>query len=41
MDIKSVETILGNWDVGDLVNFRQATKGVLNVNWVVKTVKGK
>jgi len=41
MDRREFETILGNWDVGDVVSLRQATKGVVNVNWVVKTTKGR
>jgi homoserine kinase type II len=41
MDRKSIETILENWDVGNLVSFKQAMKGVVNVNWIVKTKKGK
>jgi homoserine kinase type II len=41
MDRRELETILANWDVGELVSFRQATSGVVNVNWVVKTTKGR
>jgi Ser/Thr protein kinase RdoA (MazF antagonist) len=41
MNRRELETILENWDVGDLVSFRQATMGLVNVNWVVKTTKGR
>jgi len=41
MNRKNIEIILRNWDTGDLVSLRQATKGVVNINWVIKTAKGK
>ena len=41
MDRRELRTILGNWNIGDLVSLRQATKGVVNVNWIVKTTKGR
>jgi homoserine kinase type II len=39
MDKREVETLLKNWDIGDLASYRQAREGVVNVNWILKTTK--
>jgi homoserine kinase type II len=41
MDSREIRKLLENWDIGDLVSRRQASKGVVNVNWILKTAKGK
>jgi homoserine kinase type II len=41
MGTQELEAILENWDVGELISFNQTTKGVVNVNWDVKTAKGR
>ncbi len=41
MDKREIKTLLDNWDIGELVSSRQARKGVVNINWIVKTSRGK
>jgi Ser/Thr protein kinase RdoA (MazF antagonist) len=41
MDKREIKTLLSNWDIGELISFRQARKGVVNINWIVKTTSGK
>jgi len=41
MDQREIKTLLENWDIGELVSCRQAEKGVVNINWIVKTTRGK
>jgi len=41
MDKKEIEALLKNWDIGELVSHKQATKGVVNINWILNTTKGK
>jgi len=41
MDKKEIEVLLKNWDIGDLISHKQARKGVVNINWVLKTAKGR
>lgn len=41
MDRREIETLLSNWDIGELVSFRLSEKGVVNVNWIVRTSRGK
>jgi len=41
MDKREIKTLLENWDIGKLISCRQAEKGVVNINWIVKTVQGK
>jgi len=41
MDKREIKTLLGNWDIGELVSCRRAEKGVVNINWIVKTTQGK
>jgi homoserine kinase type II len=36
-----IKTLLENWDIGELVSYRRAEKGVVNINWIVKTTQGK
>lgn len=33
--------LIDKWNVGNLISCKQAEKSVVNVNWVVKTAKGK
>jgi Ser/Thr protein kinase RdoA (MazF antagonist) len=41
MDKIEIKMLLDNWDVGKLVSYRQAGKGVVNVNWIIRTTHGK
>jgi homoserine kinase type II len=41
MDKQEIESLLEKWDIGKLVSCRQARKGVVNVNWIVNTKRGK
>jgi len=41
MDQREIETLLENWNIGKLVSCREAERGVVNINWVVKTSQGK
>jgi Ser/Thr protein kinase RdoA (MazF antagonist) len=41
MDKQEIEVLLENWDIGDLINCKQATKGVVNINWILKTTRGR
>jgi len=41
MDQREIKTLLENWDIGELVSCTRLEKGVVNVNWIVKTSQGK
>ena len=41
MDKREMKTLLENWDIGKLISCRQAEKGVVNINWIIKTAQGK
>jgi homoserine kinase type II len=41
VDKREIKTLLENWDIGKLISCKQAGKGVVNINWIVKTSKGK
>jgi homoserine kinase type II len=41
MDKTEIKTLLENWDIGKLISCRQTEKGVVNINWIVKTTQGK
>jgi homoserine kinase type II len=41
MDKREIKKLLENWDIGELISCRQAQKGVVNINWIVKTTQGK
>lgn len=41
MDTLELEAILGNWNIGEPRGFKQTTKGAVNINWNVKTAKGR
>jgi homoserine kinase type II len=41
VDKREIKTLLENWDIGELVSCRQAEKGVVNINWIVKTSQRK
>jgi len=41
MDKREIEAVLKNWDIGDLISHERARKGVVNVNWILKTTKGR
>jgi len=41
MNRREIKMLLENWDIGELVSCRQAEKGVVNINWIVKTTQGK
>ena len=41
MDRRKIETLLKNWDIGDLISHRPAKKGVVNINLMLKTTKGR
>jgi len=38
---REIRVLLKSWAVGDLISHRQARKGVVNANWILKTAKGK
>lgn len=41
MDKREIELLLKNWDIGDLISYKQAIKGVVNINWILRTTKGR
>jgi homoserine kinase type II len=43
MNMRSGKTaqLLEKWDLGSLISHRRLEKGVVNVNWIVKTTQGK
>lgn len=41
MDKIEIKTLLENWNIGELISHRRLEKGVVNVNWIVKTTQGK
>jgi homoserine kinase type II len=41
MNKREIETVLENWNIGELISYRKARKGVVNINWIVKTTLGK
>ena len=41
MDKREIRELLSNWTIGELVSCRQARKGVVNINWIIKTTQGK
>jgi homoserine kinase type II len=41
MDKKEIEALLKNWNIGDLISHKQAEKGVVNINWILRTTKGR
>jgi len=41
MSSREIKKLLDNWDVGGLISCRQARKGVVNINWIVKTTLWK
>jgi homoserine kinase type II len=41
MDRREIEALLENWTIGDLISYKQARKGVVNINWIIKTAKGR
>jgi homoserine kinase type II len=41
MDKRGIEALLKNWNIGDLISHEQARKGVVNINWILRTTKGR
>jgi len=41
MDKSKLKNVIFNWDIGELLSHQQAKKGVVNINWILKTTKGK
>ena len=41
MDKREIESLLMKWDIGELVSRRQTRKGVVNINWILRTTRGK
>ena len=37
----NIKKILSNWNIGKILNYRKATKGLVSNNWIIKTNKGK
>jgi hypothetical protein len=37
MDKSEIKALLKNWDVGNLISYRKAKKGVVNINWIIRT----
>jgi len=41
MEKREIEALLENWDIGNLISHKQARKGVVNINWILKTTRGR
>jgi Ser/Thr protein kinase RdoA (MazF antagonist) len=41
MHKREIESLLEKWDIGELVSCKQARKGVVNINWILRTKWGK
>lgn len=41
MNKKQINRILSSWNVGKLISYQQTTAGAVNINWIVRTTKGK
>jgi len=41
MDKEKIKKIISNWRIGELIRYQQAKKGVVNINYILKTNKGK
>jgi len=41
MEKQKLNELISLWDIGEVLSFKKATKGVVNTNWIVKTSKGK
>lgn len=41
MEKQKLKEVLSSWDIGEVLSFKKAKKGVVNTNWIVKTKKGK
>jgi homoserine kinase type II len=41
MNKREIKALIENWDIGDLISHRRAEKGVVNINWILKTTKGR
>lgn len=41
MDKKKIKKIISNWKIGELISYQQAKKGVVNINYIIKTSNGK
>ncbi|MBT7567490.1 phosphotransferase [archaeon] len=41
MGLKEIKIILGSWDLGRILSHKKTEKGVVNLNWIVRTTKGK
>jgi homoserine kinase type II len=39
MDKEKIKSLLFNWNVGDLISYKRAKKGVVNFNYIVKTTR--
>jgi len=41
MEKEKIEDIVSDWDIGKIISYQKAKKGVCNTNWILKTTKGK
>lgn len=41
MKKEEMQKITDNWEIGKIISFKQAAKGVVNINWIIKTSVGK
>lgn len=41
VDTKKIEEIVGNYNIGTLIEYKGITKGIMNTNYLLKTTKGK
>lgn len=41
MDKREIESLIKKWNIGHLVSCKQIKKGVVNVNWILRTSRGK
>lgn len=41
MEKQKLKELLSLWNLGEALSYKKAKKGVVNLNWIVKTTKGK
>jgi len=39
--MKNIKEIISEWNLGKVLSFKKAKKGIVNINWIVKTTNGK
>ena len=41
MEKQKLNEIISLWDIGEVLSYKRAKKGVVNTNWIIKTTKGR